>query len=47
MSLELYEIGPTELVEYTSIPSRFCVKSILQIELMQDGLDGFRQLIGR
>jgi GNAT superfamily N-acetyltransferase len=40
MSLQVQEIGPTQLADYASIPSRFWVKSIFKIELIQDGLDG-------
>jgi len=42
MSVQIEEIIPTQLSEYAAIPSRFWVRSVLQPELMQDGLEGIR-----
>ncbi len=42
MSVQIEEINPTQLNEYATIPSRFWVRSVLQPELMQAGLEGIR-----
>jgi len=40
MPVQIVEIGPERLADYASIPSRFEVKSILQVELVDGGLGG-------
>jgi GNAT superfamily N-acetyltransferase len=40
MPVQIIEIGPERLEEYASVPIRFEVKSILQVELLEGGLGG-------
>jgi GNAT superfamily N-acetyltransferase len=40
MPVQIVEIGPGRLGEYASVPSRFDVKSTLQVELVEGGLGG-------
>jgi GNAT superfamily N-acetyltransferase len=40
MITTIEEISPDGLAEYSSIPSRFTVKSILEVELLDGGLGG-------
>jgi GNAT superfamily N-acetyltransferase len=42
MPIQIIEIGPDRLDEYAQIPSRFEVRSILQVELLDGGLGGMR-----
>lgn len=38
--IEIVEIGPERLAEYDALPSRFEVRSVLEIELVDGGLGG-------
>lgn len=40
MPVEIVEIGPGDLREYSLIPSKFEVKTVLQVELIDRGLGG-------
>jgi GNAT superfamily N-acetyltransferase len=40
MKITIEEISPDNLAEYASIPIAFTVKSILEVELVEDGLGG-------
>ncbi len=40
MSISILEIAPDRLAEYDCIPSRFLVRSVLDLELMEGGLGG-------
>jgi GNAT superfamily N-acetyltransferase len=40
MSIKITEIGPERLAEYASIPIKILVKSILQVELVEEGFGG-------
>ena len=40
MSIRILEINPVQLAEYGRIPSRFLVHSILEVDLVGDGLGG-------
>ena len=40
MAIQIKEITPQQLVDYTGIPSRFTVTSVLQPALVQEGLGG-------
>jgi GNAT superfamily N-acetyltransferase len=42
MSVQVEEINPTQLNEYATIPSRLWVRTVLQPELLQGGLEGIR-----
>jgi GNAT superfamily N-acetyltransferase len=42
MPIQIIDIGPDRLDEYARIPSRFEVRSILQVELVDGGLGGMR-----
>jgi GNAT superfamily N-acetyltransferase len=40
MPVQIIEIGPERLSEYATVPIKLEVKSILQVELVEDGLGG-------
>ncbi len=40
MSVQIVEVGPERLADYASVPIKFEVKSILQVELVEGGLGG-------
>ncbi len=40
MQVQIIEVGPERLVEYSRIPIQFEVRSILQVELLDGGLGG-------
>jgi len=40
MSIRIREINPVRLAEYDRIPSRFLVRSVLEVELVEGGLGG-------
>jgi GNAT superfamily N-acetyltransferase len=40
MSIRILEINPVRLAEYDRIPSRFLVRSVLEVELVDGGLGG-------
>jgi GNAT superfamily N-acetyltransferase len=40
MSIEILEIGPDRLAEYATVPSRFMVTSMFQVERIEAGLGG-------
>jgi GNAT superfamily N-acetyltransferase len=40
MSITIIEIPPERLAEYDQVPSKFLVKSILEVELLDGGLGG-------
>jgi GNAT superfamily N-acetyltransferase len=42
MPIHILEIGPDRLDEYARIPSRFEVRSILRVELVDEGLGGMQ-----
>jgi GNAT superfamily N-acetyltransferase len=40
MSIRIVEIDPTQLAEYDRIPSRFEVRAVLEVDLVEGGLGG-------
>lgn len=42
MAIEIIEVGPEYLTEYSHIPIRFEVRSIFEVELVDEGLGGIQ-----